>query len=77
MTRQKKEILRAIQEIDDFIAVDMELGCGFAPKDYYSDLEERRWNLLEALARLSHYSSVTEMFNDERGTCHDDTLPFA
>jgi hypothetical protein len=42
MTRQKKELIRAIQQIDEFIAVDTELGCGFAPADAYADLEKER-----------------------------------
>lgn len=33
MTRQKKEIIRKIEEIDNWIEADMELGCGFAPPD--------------------------------------------
>ena len=35
MTRQKKELLRAIQQIDEFIDVDTELGCGFSPADAF------------------------------------------
>lgn len=33
MTRQKKEIIKKIDEIEMFIAADEELGCGFAPAD--------------------------------------------
>ena len=77
MTRQKKELIRAIQEIDDFITADTEMGCGFAPADAYADLEEKQWNLLEQLAHLSHYTSAMEMLNDDRHIPQDDDLPFA
>ena len=76
MTRQKKELIRAIQEIDEFIAIDTELGCGFAPADAYTELENRKWNLLEQLAQLSHYTSAMEMLCDDRHIPGDDTLPF-
>ena len=55
MTRQKKEILKKIDEIQTFIAVDEELGCGFAPAGGYDELYERIWKLEEKLAHLSHY----------------------
>lgn len=76
MTRQKKEILRPIQEIDDFIAVDTELGCGFTPVDAYAELEQEKWNLLEKLAQLSHYNSAMEMLCDESHIPTDTDLPF-
>ena len=76
MTRQKKEILRAIQEIDDFIAVDTELGCGFTPTNAYAELDEERWNLLEKLAKLSHYSNAMEMLCDDRHIPQNTNLPF-
>ena len=75
MTRQKKEILRKIDEIEAFIAADEELGCGFAPADFYRPLEEREWALREELARLSHYGSAEEMMYDTRG-CRDEDIPF-
>ena len=65
MTRQKKEILRAIQAIDAFIAADREMGCGFAPADAYEELEKERSVLLEDLARLSHYASAMAMLCDD------------
>ena len=58
MTRQKKEILKKIDEIQTFIAVDEELGCGFAPARFYDELYEQIWELQEQLAKLSHYESV-------------------
>lgn len=74
MTRQKKEILKKIDEIQNFIAVDEELGCGFAPAGFYDELYERIWKLQEQLAKLSHYESVEEMMADTRG-CGAE-LPF-
>ena len=76
MTRQKKELIRAIQEIDEFIAADTALGCGFAPADAYAELENRKWALLGQLAQLSHYNSAMEMLNDDRHIPGGDTLPF-
>lgn len=50
MTRQKKEILKKIDEIQTFIAVDEELGCGFAPAGFYDELYERIYKLEEQFA---------------------------
>ena len=75
MTRQKKEILKKIDEIQTFIAVDEELGCRFAPAGFYDELYEQIWELETQLAKLSHYESVEEMMMDPRG-CGADTLPF-
>lgn len=61
MSRQKKEILKKNDEIQTFIAVDKELGCGFAPAGFYDELYERIWELETQLAKLSHYESVEEM----------------
>ena len=77
MTRQKKEIIRKIEEIHRFIEADMELGCGFAPVDFYKPLEEQTGQLLDELAHLRHYSNSMEMMHDERGTRLDGNIPFA
>lgn len=76
MTRQKKEIMKKIDEIDIFIEVDMELGCGFAPAGAYDDLYQQRWDLLEELAKLSHYTDATAMMYDPRGWGGAEDLPF-
>ena len=67
MTRQKKEILRHIDEIQMFIAADEALGCGFSPAGFYDELYEQMYALETELADLSHYASVEEMYMDERG----------
>jgi hypothetical protein len=74
MTRQKKEIIKRIEEIQTFIAVDEELGCGFAPAGFYDPLYEQIYALEGELARLSHYGSVEEMYMDDRGMRSE--LPF-
>lgn len=61
MTRQKKEIIKKIDGAMQFIEVDMELGCGFAPADAYRETEEYIYGLQEELAHLSYYETV--------GTC--------
>ncbi len=66
MTRQKKELLKKIDEIETWIAVDEELGCGFAPANAYAELEKEIYKLQEELAHLQHYASVEEMFFDTR-----------
>ena len=38
MNREKKEIIKRIDDIERFINADMELGCGFAPADFYDPL---------------------------------------
>ena len=76
MTRQKKEILKKIDEIERFIEVDDELGCGFAPVGFYDPLYEQIDKLLEELAGLRHYSCAEEMMHDPRG-CRNEGIPFA
>lgn len=77
MTRQKKEILKKIEEIDNFIGVDMALGCGFAPTGFYDPLYEEIHGLEEQLAKLRHYSSRDEMLHDLRDSYQwEDDLPF-
>lgn len=66
MTREKKEIIKKIDEIERFIEVDEQLGCGFAPTDFYRPLEEKAWELREELAHLSHYKNAMEMMYDTR-----------
>ena len=66
MTRQKKEIRKKIDEIREFIDVDYQLGCGFAPAGAYDDMYEEIYKLEEQLAGLSGYKSVEEMMYDNR-----------
>jgi hypothetical protein len=67
MTRQKKEIMKKIDEIDEFIYVDQQLGCGMAPAGAYDGLYLQKWTLYEQLAKLQHYPDVMTMLNDIRG----------
>lgn len=78
MTRQKREIVKKIDEIEAFIEADTELGCGFAPADFYRPLEEKAWALREELAHLMHYPDAMSMIYDIRG-CENDpmmSIPF-
>lgn len=54
MTRKKREILRRIDEIQEFIAVDEELGCGFAPVGFCDDFYQKIYELETQLAQLRH-----------------------
>lgn len=78
MTRQKKEIIRKIKEIDRWIEADMELGCGFAPPDAYKKAEEEIYKLQDELARLRHYRSTEEMLYDTRGQppAYNDSIDY-
>lgn len=75
MTRQKKELVKKIEEINGIIAAEEEMGCGFTPADWFKPLEEQIYKLQEQLAKLSHYNSVEEMLFDCRG-CELGNLPF-
>ena len=66
-TRQKKELLKKIEEMETWIAIDEEMGCGFAPPGAYDDMYKEIYQLQEKLAQLRHYKSVEEMLYDERG----------
>ena len=79
MTRQKKEIIKKINEIYTFIEVDDQLGCGFAPEDAYLPTYEEIDRLLDELAHLRGYKDHMEMAYDERGQkayCDDPNIPF-
>ena len=67
MTRQKKEIIRKIVEIQNWIDVEIELGCGMAPAGTYDWAYQEIEALEEELAHLSHYESAMDMFFDQRG----------
>ena len=67
MNRQKKELLKKIEEMETWIAVDTDLGCGFAPPGAYAEMEKEIYRLQEKLAHLRHYKTVEEMYYDERG----------
>ena len=67
MTRQKKEIIRKIEEIENFINADQELGCGFAPAGFYNPLYEEVYSLETELAHLRGFESVEAMMMERRG----------
>lgn len=77
MTRQKKEILKKIDEIDEFITVDEQLSCGCAPAGAYDGLYQQQWELYEELAKLQHYPDAMTMMYDTRGCGGQaEALPF-
>ncbi len=67
MNRQKKELLKKIEKMETWIAIDTELGCGFAPPGAYEGMYKEIYRLREELAHLRHYKTVEEMYYDERG----------
>ena len=74
MNRQKKELLKKIDELETWIAVDTALGCGFAPPGAYDGMYQEIYRLQEKLAHLRHYKTVENMMYDERGTLADDQI---
>ncbi len=75
MTRQKKEIIKKIDQMQEWIGVDMELGCGFAPAGAYDGMYREINRLEQELARLQHYASVEAMLYDTRG-CENAGYPW-
>ena len=70
MTRQKKEILRQIDEIERDIEIDWQLAFGMAPPGAYDSMYQQIDELWDELARLRHYESKEAMLFDE-GVCPD------
>lgn len=75
MTRQKKEILRRIAEIEREIEIDRQLSFEIVPDGAHDRAESIICALQEQLARLRHYSSYEEMMYDDRGAPDDDEEP--
>ena len=75
MTRQKKEIVKRINQICAWIEADQELGCGFAAARAYDGMYREIDRLEDELARLQHYASVEDMLYDTRG-CENSGCPW-
>ena len=67
MSRQKKEIIKKIDQIRMGIQIDEEFGCGMAPVGAYDRAYAEIASLEEELAHLMHYENANEMFFDPRG----------
>ena len=74
MNRQKKELLKKIKQMETWIAVDIELGCGFTPPGAYDGMCKEIYKLQEKLAHLRHYKTVEDMLFDDRGCLTDDQI---
>ena len=74
MTREKKELLKKIEEMETWIAVDTELGCGFAPPGAYDGIYQEIYKLQGKLAHLRHYKTVEDMLYDDRGCLTDNQI---
>ncbi len=70
MTRQKKEILKQIEQMERSVQIDLQLGFGIAPAGAFDRVYEEMYKLQEDLASLRHYASAEEMFCDTRGNAH-------
>ena len=76
MTRQKKELNKKIDELNNIIAAEEEMGCGCVPSGFFDPLYDEMHKLEEQLAKLSHYNSVQDMYMDSRGCEPISCLPF-
>ena len=76
MTRQRKELLKKIEEIEISIDIDIQLGFGYDPPGAHDSMYEEIYRLQEELAHLRHYDSFLEMCMDERGKTLDLDLPW-
>ena len=66
MTREKKEIQKKIDRIEEMMHEEEVMGCGFLPDDAF-DREESIINRLEVrMAHLQHYKSLEEKEADTR-----------
>ena len=74
MNREKKELLKKIEQMETRTAVDTELGCGFAPPGAYDKMYEEICALQEKLAHLRHYNTVEDMLYDVRGQLPVDEI---
>ncbi|MBD5099626.1 MAG: hypothetical protein HDT35_08850 [Clostridiales bacterium] len=57
MTRQKRELLKQIQQIERSIDIDTQLGFGYAPPAAFDRAYEKIYELREELAHLRHRTS--------------------
>lgn len=76
MTRQKKELLKQIQQMERSIETDTQQGFGYAPPGAFDRAYEEIYRLREELAHLRHYASAEEMLCDTRGQDLDMDLPW-
>lgn len=76
MNRQKKELLKKIEQIEVELDVDIQLGFGVVPPGAHDRMYEEIYRLQEELAHLRHYSTAEEMFYDARGQTPGPDLPF-
>ena len=77
MTREKKEILKKIEEMKMWIELDRQLGYGYEPLDAYDDMYLEIERLWDKLARLNGYTNREEMEHDPRQfayTLHDHRI---
>lgn len=63
MTRQKQEIIKKMDEIDQFIDTDMELCHGCYPANAYDSLYAVKDRYADQLAQLRGYRNSAEEYN--------------
>lgn len=73
MQRQRKEIIKKIEEINEAIHVDMELGCGFAPPGAYDSMYEEM-DRLDSMLAATYGLTQMELF--EKQVANDPLLRY-
>jgi hypothetical protein len=76
MTREKKEIIKKIDEIETEIRTDEELSCGFAPAGAYDEMYSLIYTLENKLAKLRGFNSWDDWFMHYSNQIADANLPF-
>ena len=76
MTRQKKELLKQIGQMERSIGIDLELGSGAAPDGAFDQVYLEIYKCQEELAHLRHYASAEEMLCDTHGQVQHMDLPW-
>ena len=76
MTRQKKELLKQIEQMERSVEIDLQLGFGTAPDGAFDQVYQEIHKRQEELAHLKHYTSAEEMLCDTRGQVQSMDLPW-
>ena len=65
MTREKREIIKKLHELDMTIEMNSCFGCE-PPESFIREISAAEDRLLGRLAVLQHYDSIGAMLNDDR-----------
>lgn len=72
MTREKREIIRRIDDLQFEMEIESQLNFGNLPEDGFEPYMREIHSLEERLSKLRHYDSVEDMYFDTRGFVEPD-----